>query len=104
MKIFIDNEFKCHVDDDGTRRTVETLFFNGKCAEFIEGYRFVPQGETWVDGGTEYCGEMICPWKPYETLIEIQNAVDRTQNEADTELAALIEQIYLEDLEEIYNV
>lgn len=94
MQIFVDDIFHCHVDDDGTRRAVECDFFNGKCREFIEGYCY-NDSEGYVQ---------VYPWKPYEPLAEIQNAVDRTQNEADTELAALIEQIYLEDLEVINNV
>lgn len=62
MKIYIDSDFKCHVIGDGTMREIETDFFNGKCRDFIEGYRFVPQGETWVDeDGTAYDGEMISP-------------------------------------------
>ena len=36
--IYVDSEFKCHVADDGTRKAVETDFFDGKCDTFIEGY------------------------------------------------------------------
>lgn len=65
MTIYIDPEFKCHVSDDDTMTAIDTEFFNGKCQEFIEGYRFVPEGMTWLrDDGTLFEGEMICPWKP----------------------------------------
>lgn len=102
MTIYIDVDFKCHVSDDGTMRTVETEAFNGRCASFIEGYRYVPDGETWVrDDGVSFSGEMIAPWKPYEQLLTIQDAVDRKDAERDAELAALIEEIYTEDLEVI---
>lgn len=47
--IYIDSEFKCYVSDNGTMTDVETDFFDGKCDTFIEGYRFVPAGESWVD-------------------------------------------------------
>lgn len=69
MKVYIDSEFRCHVSDDGTLREVEDSIFDGKCPAFIEGYRFVPEGETWVrDDGQKFTGVMIAPWKPYEQL------------------------------------
>ena len=85
MTIYIDSECKCHVTDDGTMTEVETDFFNGKCQTFIEGYRFVPSGESWTrSDGTVFTGEMIAPWKPYDKL-----AAAQAQYEADmTELAA----------------
>lgn len=67
--IYIDSEFKCHITDDGTMTAVETDFFDGKCDAFIEGYRFVPSGETWArEDGVIFHGEMITPWKPYSEL------------------------------------
>lgn len=80
MTIYIDNDYKCHLSDDGTRRAFDVPFFDGKCAEFVEGYRFVPSGETWTrkDGQT-FKGEMIAPWRNYSQILEIQMAVDRTQ-------------------------
>lgn len=105
MKIYIDSDYKCHLSNDGAMREIETDFFNGKCYEYIEGYRFIPSGETWVnESGTVFHGEMVTPWKPYAELSTIQNAVNRTQAEADEELAALIEEIYREDLEVISYV
>ena len=81
MTVFIDNDFKCHIVNDGTMTAVETEFFNGKCAEFIEGYRFIPDGKSWTrEDGEVFCGEMIAPWKDsvllnayqkqYESLLE----------------------------------
>lgn len=62
MKIYIDNDYKCHVSNDGTMREFDVPFFDGKCAAFIEGYRYVPQGETWTrSDGVEFTGEMIAP-------------------------------------------
>ena len=83
MKIYIDVDYKCHVTDDGTMRAVETDFFVGRCSEFIEGYRYVPAGETWTraDGQT-FTGEMITPWRDYSEIAEIQTAVDRAQAQA----------------------
>lgn len=105
MKIYIDVDYKCHVTDNGTMRAVETDFFVGRCSEFIEGYRYIPAGETWTraDGQT-FTGEMITPWRDYSSLAAIQAAVDRTQAQLDEEIAALIEEIYINDMEVIENV
>lgn len=73
MTVYIDNDFKCHVTNDGAMTAVETDFFDGKCEEFITGYRFVPEGMVWLrTDGTLFEGEMICPWKPYSTLAYAQ--------------------------------
>lgn len=83
MTIYIDNDFKCYISDDGTRRAFDVPFFDGKCAEFVEGYRFVPSGETWTrKDGQVFAGEMIAPWRDYSQISEIQTAVDRAQAQA----------------------
>ena len=94
MTIYIDNDYKCHLSDDGTRRTFDVPFFDGKCAEFVEGYRFVPSGETWTrkDGQT-FKGEMIAPRRDYSGIAAIQSAVDRTQAQADEEIGILLDTI-----------
>ena len=57
MIIYLDADFKCHLENDGTMREVETSFFDGKCKTFIEGYRYVPVGEKWTrEDGTEFPG------------------------------------------------
>lgn len=72
--VYIDSEFTCHVSDDGTMTAVETDFFDGKCDSFIEGYRFVPSGESWTrEDGTVFHGEMVTPWKNYATLKAAQD-------------------------------
>ena len=70
MTIYIDTDFKSHTSNpDGTFREIETSFFDGKCDYFIEGYRFVPDGETWTrSDGTVFQGEMISPWKDCDLL------------------------------------
>lgn len=76
--IYIDSKFKCHVSNDGTMTTVETNFFDGKCDAYVEGYRFVPNGETWTrSDGEVFHGEMISPWKNYAELEEAQRAYER---------------------------
>lgn len=79
MKVFIDSEFRCHTTNpDGTFREVETDFFDGKCNTFIEGYRFVPAGETWVrSDGKVFRGEMVSSWRPYSELDAAQREYER---------------------------
>ena len=76
--IYLDSNFKCHVENDGTLTTVETDFFDGKCDTYIEGYRFIPSGQTWTrEDGAVFEGEMIAPWKPWEELDEAQREYER---------------------------
>lgn len=76
--IALDSKFKCHVTNDGTMREVETDAFDGKCDAFIEGYRFVPDGESWTrSDGVVFTGEMIAPWKDYAELDAIQREYER---------------------------
>lgn len=77
MKIYIDDEFKCHASDDGTMTVVETDFFDSKCAEYVEGYRYDP------------VNEMLTPWKNWSELdnaqrnheqaliVDMQNALNK---------------------------
>lgn len=92
MKIYIDVDYKCHVTDNGTMRAVETDFFVGRCSEFIEGYRYIPAGETWTraDGQT-FTGEMITPWRDYAILAELQALYEEEQaKQADMQAALAI--------------
>ena len=80
MTIYIDNDYKCHVADDGTMTAVNTDAFDGKCGTYIEGYRFVPAGETWTrEDGVLFVGEMIAPWQPWEQLDAVQREYEREQ-------------------------
>ena len=74
MKIYIDSEFRCHTTNiDNTLREIETDFFDDKCTVFIEGYRFVPDCESWTrSDGVVFRGEMISPWRPLDELLEAQ--------------------------------
>ena len=93
--IYIDSEYKCHTTNpDGTFREVETDFFDGKCDTFIEGYRFIPSGESWTrSDGVVFTGEMIAPWKPYSELDSAQREYER---QLITEYEALINELYTE--------
>lgn len=82
MTIYIDNDYKCHVADDGTMTAVDTDAFDGKCAEYLEGYRLVPAGETWVrEDGETFTGEMVSPWVDWAALDAVQREYEREQYE-----------------------
>lgn len=102
MIVFLDKDFRCHTQDDGNMRKLECPFFDAKCRTFIEGYRFVPAGETWVRAdGVAFSGEMVSPWKPYDELEKAQAAWEHEQLAAITaerdglldEMQALIDEV-----------
>lgn len=93
MTIYIDNDFKCHAEPSEGLRGFDVPFFDGKCAAFVEGYRYVPQGETWHHKGTDFRGEMICPWKDYTVLATAQAAADEVQEQADAQIMELLDVI-----------
>ena len=73
MTVYIDKDFKCHVEDGGGMTLVETDAFDDKCQKYIEGYRFVPEGQTWTrEDGVEFQGEMISPHTDYAILAAYQ--------------------------------
>lgn len=77
MTIYIDSDYKCHVEEADGLTTVETDFFDGKCKTFIEGYRFVPSGSEWIrPDGVAFQGEMVAPWKDYSVLVAAQAAYE----------------------------
>lgn len=76
--IYLDHDFKCHLTDDGTMTAVETDFFDGKCAAYIEGFRFVPEGQSWTrEDGVVFRGEMAAPWRPWPELDKQQREYER---------------------------
>ena len=81
MTIYIDNDYKCYVSASDGRREIEVNDFNGKCPEWIESYRFVPEGETWMRGdGEVFNGEMVTPWKDLSEAYAAQIAYLERQN------------------------
>lgn len=81
MTIYIDSDYKCYVSVAEGRRAVETDSFDGKCAEWIESFRFVPAGETWVKpNGEMFRGEMVSPWKDLGEAYVAQTAYVAAQN------------------------
>ena len=108
MKIYIDSEFKCRTAPGEGLTAVETDSFDGKAPGFIEGYRFVPEGQSWTrEDGAVFAGEMVSPWKDWVELDEIQRAYEREQyvaltaqnDELVNTIAEMVEEVYESDLE-----
>lgn len=77
MMIYVDNEFRCYTENAEGRTPIETEYFNGKCKRFIEGYRYVPEGRTWIrDDGESFHGEMISCHEDIDFLREIQSVYE----------------------------
>lgn len=77
MRIYIDADCKCHIESGAGLRAVETDFFDGRCRAYVEGYRLIPQGETWTDAdGRVICGRAVFPWRDYALLEEFQRQYD----------------------------
>lgn len=93
MTIYIDSEFKCHTATADGLTAVETDFFDGKVPGYIEGYRFVPEGMSWVrEDGTVFAGEMVSPWMPWAELDAAQRTYEREQyNSLLTQLSEVYE-------------
>lgn len=81
MTIYIDNDYKCYVSAAEGRRAVETDFFDGKCPELIESYRFVPESETWTREDGEVFTNMEAPWKDLSEAYAAQVAYVAAQLE-----------------------
>lgn len=107
MKIYIDKEFKCHTASDDGLTEAESTFFDYKSPEYIEGYRFIPAGQSWTrEDGAVFTGEMVSPWKPWEELDAAQRAYERervvTLEAQNAELldamASMVEDVYNQDV------
>ena len=87
MKIYIDKDYKCHAEAAEGLRAFDVPFFEDKCSRFIEGYRYVPQDETWTrEDGEVFTGEMIAPWKNYSELEKAQLTYEKEQAEEITKI------------------
>lgn len=90
MTIYIDNDYKCHTSPGEGLTAVETNSFDGKCSQFIEGYRFIPAGCSWVrDDGQMFTGEMVAPWRDHAILAELQALYEEEQAKQADMAAAL---------------
>lgn len=117
MKIYIDSDYKCHVAPGEGLREFETKFFSNVPDAYVEGYRYVPSGETWVrktptydinhevvgESETEFIGEMVAPWKPWEELDKILREYEQAQNQELTAQNAELVDAMASMVEDVYN-
>ena len=90
MTIYIDNDYKCHTSPGDGLTAVETDAFEGMCRQLIEGYRFVPSGQSWTrEDGEVFHGEMVSPWRDYAILAELQALYEEEQAKQADMAAAL---------------
>lgn len=76
--IYIDSDFRCYTEPAEGRTAIETDVFDGKCKTYIEGYRFIPAGQTWTRGdGVEFSGEMVAPFVDSKVLEAAQGEYER---------------------------
>lgn len=111
MKIYLDSDYRCHVfNNEGNMREMDVPQFDGKCQTYIEGYRYVPSGETWtMANGKMLSGDVLTPWKTWQELDAAQRAYEQEQLESlstqNAELldamAAMVEDVYNQDVSEI---
>ena len=99
MIIYLDSEYRCHVQNDGTMRTFEVPEFDGMCDSYIEGYRYIPTGETWMrEDGIEFTGEMLAP---YDDYVELQ--AQQLQHEQEMRAKMRANSVPIADLEAAYQ-
>lgn len=80
MTIYIDSDYKCYVSAADGRRAIETNEFDGKCDEWIESFRFVPESETWTREDGEIFTNMVAPWKDLSEAYAAQAGYLAQQN------------------------
>ena len=61
MKAYVDKKtFMCFTEPGEDREEYEIPVFDGKCKEFVEGHRYVPEGKEWIrEDGEVFSGEML---------------------------------------------
>lgn len=73
MTVYLDSEYRCHLSPGSGWQEVELDSFEGKCREYIEGYCYIPYGQTYIKkDGTVLYGEMLFPWQDINYLNDLQ--------------------------------
>lgn len=99
--IYLNSEFMCHVTDTGSLQAIETEVFDGKCDNYIEGYRYVPDDQTWTrDDGVQFTGPMVSPYKDYNILAAYQ---EQYQEDGEAVEQAQILQTQMSELDSSYR-
>lgn len=94
MIIYIDSDYRCHTSNPDEYREFNVPYFDDKCTALIEGYRYVPPGESWErEDGEVFTGEMIAPAADFAELDAVQRVHERTVL---AEYESLINELYSE--------
>lgn len=63
MEVYLGTDFKVYGTLADDRTAFEDSFFDNKCTNLVESYRYIPVGETWIrEDGEKFTG-MIAPWR-----------------------------------------
>lgn len=80
--IYLDADYRCYVSGGEGLTEAETSVFDGKCGAYIEGYRYVPEGQAWTrEDGAVFQGETAAPWKDSTVLAAYQQQYETTMAE-----------------------
>lgn len=76
--IYIDADFKCHLEGGEGLTAVKTDAFDRMCDTMIACFRFVPFGKSWTrEDGRVFEGQMIAPWKDPREAEKAQRDYER---------------------------
>lgn len=96
MKLYVDGDYMCHVNHADGRIEIETDIFDGKCDQYIEGFRLVPEGRTWIrDDGVVFEGFMLAPGMDIRILDAAQTEYEAAQSTIAELDEALLDAEYL---------
>ena len=88
MTVYIDAAYRLRTQPGPGLSAVELPEMDGKCRAYIEGYRYVPEGQIWTrEDGEVFAGAMLAPAVPYDILRAAQAAYEEGQQQAAAELA-----------------
>ena len=94
MKIYLDENYCCHLTNDGNYMEHETDKLDRFAPEVIEGYRLIPEGHSWTNSeGVTFEGEMVAPWIISSKLDAIQREYEQKML---NEYESLINELYAE--------
>ncbi len=80
MILYLDEEYVIHLaqNEEESFSQTEIDLPDGLCDTFLEGLRFVPDGETWIrEDGKEFHGEMLTPAVWSDTLEAAQEEYEK---------------------------
>lgn len=64
MEVYLDTEYKVHTEAGADYPATADAFFDNKCPNLIESYRYVPAGAIWTrEDGAAFAGPMVTPWR-----------------------------------------